>query len=65
MQLKLGIPISQAFYEFADMTKSKDAYDVATAITIMVDVGGDAGVAVEKIQKILKIDYCTEKKERV
>ena len=50
-KLKLGIPISQAFYEFADMTKSKDAYDVATAITIMVDVGGDAGVAVEKIQK--------------
>lgn len=50
-KLKLGIPISQAFYEFADITESKDARDVATAITIMVEVGGDAGVAIEKIQK--------------
>lgn len=50
-KLKLGIPISQAFYEFADLTDSKDAKDVATAITIMTDVGGDAGVAIEKIQK--------------
>ena len=50
-KMKLGIPISQVFYEFAELTESKDAYDVATAITIMLDVGGDAGVAVEKIQK--------------
>lgn len=50
-KLKLGMPISNAFYEFAEMTESKDAYDVATAITIMTEVGGDAGVAIEKIQK--------------
>lgn len=50
-KMKLGIPISQAFYEFAEITESKDAKDVATAITIMTDVGGDAGVAIEKIQK--------------
>lgn len=50
-KMKLGIPISQAFYEFAEMTESRDAKDVATAITIMTDVGGDAGVAIEKIQK--------------
>lgn len=50
-KMKLGISISQAFYEFAEVTESKDAKDVATAITIMTDVGGDAGVAIEKIQK--------------
>ena len=50
-KMKLGIPISQAFYEFAEVTESRDAKDVATAITIMTDIGGDAGVAIEKIQK--------------
>lgn len=50
-KLKLGIPISQAFYEFAEVTESRDAKDVATAITIMTDIGGDSGVAIEKIQK--------------
>ena len=50
-RLKLGVPISDAFYDFAKMTDSKDAKDVATAITIMTDLGGDAGVAIEKLQK--------------
>ena len=50
-KLKLGVSISNAFYEYADMTGSKDVADVATAITIMTSLGGDAGVAVEKIQK--------------
>ena len=50
-KMKLGIPIHQAFYEFAMMTENKDTYDVATAITIMTEVGGDAGNAIEKIQK--------------
>lgn len=50
-KMKLGISISQAFREFAVVTESKDASDVATAITIMTEVGGDAGVAIEKIQK--------------
>lgn len=50
-KLKLGMPISDAFFDFAKMTNNKDAYDVATAIIIMTDVGGDAGVAIEKLQK--------------
>lgn len=50
-KMKLGIPISDAFYQFAEMTESNDAKDVATAITIMTEVGGDAGTAIEKIQK--------------
>lgn len=50
-QLKLGIPISEAFFNFAKMTENKDAFDVATAITIMTEVGGDAGSAIEKLQK--------------
>lgn len=50
-KMKLGMPLSQAFYEFAEMTENKDTYDVATSITIMLEVGGDAGNAIEKIQK--------------
>lgn len=50
-KLKLGMPIGDAFYDFAKMTGNKDAYDVATAVVIMTDVGGDAGVAIEKLQK--------------
>lgn len=50
-KMKLGIPIADAFFEFAEMTDSKDAKDVATAISIMTNIGGDAGVAVEKLQK--------------
>lgn len=50
-RMKLGISISDAFFDFAKMTDSKDAKDVATAITIMTSVGGDAGEAIEKLQK--------------
>lgn len=50
-KMKLGIPLSQAFYEFAEMVENRDAYDVATAVVIMLEIGGDAGDAIEKIQK--------------
>ena len=50
-KMKLGSSISTVFYEYADISESKDVADVATAITIMTSIGGDAGVAVEKIQK--------------
>ena len=50
-KLKLGTSISDAFFEFAQKTENKDVHDVATAITIMTAVGGDAGVAIEKLQK--------------
>lgn len=50
-QMKLGASISDVFFEFAQKTGNKDVYDVATAITIMTEVGGDAGVAIEKLQK--------------
>lgn len=50
-QMKLGASISDVFFEFAQNTGNKDVYDVATAITIMTEVGGDAGVAIEKLQK--------------
>lgn len=50
-QMKLGKSISDVFFEFAKETGNKDVYDVATAITIMTAVGGDAGEAIEKLQK--------------
>lgn len=50
-KLKLGTPLAEAFFDFAKTTGNKDAYDVATAISIMVEIGGDAGLAIEKLQK--------------
>ncbi len=50
-KLKLGTPLADAFFDYAKLTDSKDAYDVATAIVIMNELGGDAGVAIEKLQK--------------
>ena len=50
-QMKLGASISDVFFEFAKNTGNKDVHDVATAITIMTAVGGDAGEAIEKLQK--------------
>lgn len=50
-KLKLGTSIPAVFYEYAEKTGNKDVHDVATAITIMTEVGGDAGVAIEKLQK--------------
>lgn len=50
-QMKLGTSISDVFFKFAKKTGNKDVYDVATAVTIMTEVGGDAGEAIEKLQK--------------
>lgn len=50
-KLKLGHPIPETFEEYAEETGSKDAKDVATAITIMLEVGGDPGKAIEKLQR--------------
>lgn len=48
-KIKLGTSIPQTFKDYADETGSKDAADVATAISIMIEVGGDPGKAVEKL----------------
>lgn len=41
-RIKLGSPVSQVFYDYAKTTGSNDAMDVATTITIMSELGGDA-----------------------
>ena len=61
-KMKLGLSISDAFYEFAEETGGKDAFDVATAITIMTELGGDAGEAVEKLQKNIESRLLYRKK---
>lgn len=50
-RLKLGFPLDEVFFEYAEKTGSKDVHDVATAVTIMNELGGDAGAAIEKLQK--------------
>ncbi len=62
-KMKLGTSISDAFFEYAKFTGSKDCADVATAVTIMMDVGGDAGVAIEKLQKNIE-DRLQYRKQR-
>jgi len=49
-KIKLGTPIAQVFEEYAEDSDSNDAEDVATAISIMMEVGGDPGKAVEKLE---------------
>lgn len=63
-KLKLGTSISDAFFEFAKDTENKDVFDVATAITIMTDVGGDAGEAIEKLQKNIEDRLMYRKKRQ-
>lgn len=63
-KLKLGTSISDAFFEFAKDTGNKDVHDVATAITIMTDVGGDAGEAIEKLQKNIEDRLMYRKKRQ-
>lgn len=63
-KLKLGTSISDAFFEYAKDTENKDVHDVATAITIMTDVGGDAGEAIEKLQKNIEDRLMYRKKRQ-
>ena len=63
-KLKLGTSISDAFFEFAKDTGNKDVHDVATAITIMTEVGGDAGEAIEKLQKNIEDRLMYRKKRQ-
>ena len=63
-KLKLVTSISDAFFEFAKDTENKDVFDVATAITIMTDVGGDAGEAIEKLQKNIEDRLMYRKKRQ-
>ena len=63
-KMKLGTSISDAFFKFAKDTENKDVFDVATAITIMTDVGGDAGEAIEKLQKNIEDRLMYRKKRQ-
>lgn len=60
--LRLGKSISDTFFEYAEKTGNKDVHDVATAITIMTAVGGDAGEAIEKLQKNIEDRFMYRKK---
>ena len=47
--LKLGIPVTKAFRDFADSVESKDARDVALAIEVQSEIGG------HEVETILEI----------
>lgn len=47
--LKMGVPVSTAFYRFAEGTGNPDAEDVALAIDIQNEVGGREAEAVKAI----------------
>lgn len=49
--LKLGIPIKDAFERFADRVKCQDAYDVAIAISMQLKVGGREAEVVETVAR--------------
>ena len=49
--LKLGIPVHEAFQRFADRVGTHDSADVATAISMQQQVGGNTSLVVEVIAK--------------
>lgn len=49
--MKIGIPISQAFLTFAKEAGSEDAYDVASAISMQTEVGGQESLLLDSIIK--------------
>lgn len=49
--LKVGIPVKDAFERFAKTTESKDAWDVAAAISMQSEVGGNEAFIVSSISQ--------------
>ena len=49
--LKLGMSVHEAFYRFAKRVNTHDAMDVATAISMQQQVGGNTSLVVEVIAK--------------
>lgn len=63
-KLKLGTPIAEVFETYAEETGSSDAADVATTISIMIEVGGDPGKAIERLIKDIENRLMYRKKRK-
>ena len=62
--IKMGIPITGAFYEYAKRTGNEDVYDVAVAVSIMLETGKDEGAGIKQIQKNIEDRMMYRKKRK-
>ncbi len=62
--IKLGVPVTKAFYSYADRTQNEDVYDVATAVSIMLEIGRDEGTGIRQIQKNIEDRMLYRKKRK-
>ncbi len=62
--IKLGIPVTEAFYTYAERAQNEDVYDVATAVSIMVEIGQDEGAGIRQIQKNIEDRMMYRKKRK-
>lgn len=62
--IKLGTPIVKAFYDYAEFTRNPDVYDVATAVSIMLQLGQKEGEGIKKIQKNIEDRLMYRKKRK-
>lgn len=62
--IKLGTPIVKAFYDYAEFTRNPDVYDVATAVSIMLQLGQKEGEGIKKIQKNIEDRILYRKKRK-
>jgi len=62
--IKLGMPIPDAFYAYAARTQNEDVYDVATAVSIMLEIGKDEGQGIRQIQKNIEDRMLYRKKRK-
>ena len=52
--MKIGIPIYQAFLTFAENADNEDAFDVASAISMQMQVGGQESLLLDSIIKNIR-----------
>lgn len=62
--IKMGIPIIDSFFEYARRTGNEDVYDVAVAVSIMLETGKDEGAGIKQIQKNIEDRMMYRKKRK-
>lgn len=62
--IKMGIPITDSFFEYAKRTGNEDVYDVAVAVSIMLETGKDEGAGIKQIQKNIEDRMMYRKKRK-
>lgn len=52
-QIKMGVKVDKAFADFAEETQSVDARDVASAISLQEEIGGNEAETIETVARTI------------